>query len=724
MTQSLRPSSARIAAPGVHPGKPYPLGATWDGAGVNFAIFSENGAAVDLCLFNDAGDVEKRRIRLPEQTAHVFHGYVVGVAPGQLYGYRVHGDYAPERGDRFNPAKLLVDPYARAIAGKVDHREAVHGYTLDQPRADLLRDDRDSARGTPKGVVIDDAFPWGGDRPPSTPWPDTVIYEMHVKGFSARHPDIDESIRGTYAALTTPAAIAHFTQLGVTAIELMPVHDSVDDGFLVKKGLSNYWGYNTLGFFAPDARFSSAGDRGGQVRDFKAMVKALHAAGIEVILDVVYNHTCEGNHLGPTLSLRGIDNRSYYRLLPDNPRFYKDYTGTGNSLNMLHPQTIKLIMDSLRYWVQEMHVDGFRFDLASTLARELHDVDRLSAFFDVIHQDPILSVTKLIAEPWDVGEGGYQVGNFPVLWTEWNGRYRDTVRRYWIGAESHVKELGYRLTGSSDLYQDDGRKPYASINFVTAHDGFTMHDLVTYQAKHNEANGEGNRDGENDNNAWNCGVDGETSDEAINELRDRQKRNLLATLFLSQGVPMLVAGDELSRTQRGNNNAYCQDNELSWLDWRLDEHKRALLRFTAKMISLRKAHPVLRRRRFFQGVHVRGSDLKDLAWFRPDGEEMTGKDWDRPNKSIGFLLGGDAINSLDERGQPVIDDTLLVVLNGDRAPCRFRLPNFEWARHWEVLVDTEVAEQFATPIRASSAAWTEIDLAPLSVVVLQSIAAP
>ena len=707
----------------VWPGKPYPLGATWDGAGVNFAIFSENGSAVDLCLF-DAVHGSERRLRLPEYTAHVFHGYIPGLAPGQLYGYRVQGPYDPPSGHRFNAAKLLVDPYARALAGKVDHREAVLGYVEGGKREDLVRDDRDSARGMPKSVVIDDSFPWQGDRFPSTPWPDTVIYELHVKGFSIRHPDIDEAIRGTYAALASPPAIKHFKELGVTAIELMPVHEAIDDGFLVKKGLVNYWGYNTLGFFAPDKRFSSSGECGGQVREFKAMVKGLHAAGIEVILDVVYNHTCEGNHLGPTLFLRGIDNAAYYKLMPGEPRIYKDYTGTGNSLNMQHPQTIKLIMDSLRYWVNEMHVDGFRFDLASTLARELHDVDRLSAFFDVIHQDPILSKTKLIAEPWDVGEGGYQVGNFPVLWTEWNGRYRDCLRRYWAFDEPHVKELGYRLTGSSDLYQDDGRKPYASINFVTCHDGFPMHDLVTYQQKHNEANGEDNRDGDNNNNNWNCGVEGETDDEAITALRERQVRNFFASLFLSQGVPMISAGDELGRTQRGNNNAYCQDNELSWLDWALDDRKRALFRFVRRMIALRKHHPVLRRRRFFQGVHVRGSGLKDLAWFKSDGDEMKGGDWDQPLQTIAFLLGGDAIGTVDERGEPVIDDSLLVILNGARVPARFRLPRIEWSPFWEVVIDTEVSEQYATPIRTSSAAWSEIDVEALSVVVLRSISPP
>jgi glycogen operon protein len=690
---------------------------------VNFAIFSENANAVDLCLFGDPLGPETDRIRLPETTAHVFHGYVPGLGPGQLYGFRVSGPYAPEAGHRFNAAKLLVDPYARALAGQVDHVESIYGWVRKQPREDLVRDERDSAPFVPKGVVVDDSFPWGRDQHPGTAWPDTVIYELHVKGFTQRHPAIDPAIRGTYAAIGSAPAIEHFQKLGVTAIELMPVHQAASEGFLAEKGLTNYWGYSTLGYFAPDARFSSSGDRGGQVREFKAMVKSLHAAGIEVILDVVYNHTCEGNHLGPTLSLRGIDNASYYRLHPANRRYYVDYTGTGNSLNMLHPQTLKLIMDSLRYWVTEMHVDGFRFDLASTLARELHDVDRLSAFFDIIHQDPILATTKLIAEPWDVGEGGYQVGNFPVLWTEWNGRYRDSIRRFWGGMERHVKELGFRLTGSSDLYQDDGRRPYASINFVTSHDGFTLHDLVRYERKHNEANGENNRDGDDNNNTWNCGAEGETPDPAIRAIRERQLRNFLATMFVSQGVPMLVAGDELGRTQRGNNNAYCQDNELSWIDWSIDERKSKVLELARSLVAFRRSHPVLRRRRFFQGVHVRGSGHKDLAWFRYDGKEMTAEDWDRPSRTLAFLLGGDAIPSVDERGDPIVDDTLLVLMNGERAPVRFRMPAFEWGARWELLFDTRAWEQ---PIERGGApiepAATEFELEALSVAVLRKLA--
>jgi glycogen operon protein len=708
----------------VRPGRPWPLGATWDGAGVNFAIFSENATAIDVCLFDSPGGPETDRIRLPETTAHVFHGHVPGLSPGQLYGFRVHGAYAPDHGHRFNAAKLLVDPYARALAGELRHEEPVYGWVRKQQREDLLADERDSAPLVPKGVVVDDSFPWGRDQHPATPWPDTVIYEMHVKGFTQRHPDIDPAIRGTYAALASAPAIEHLKRLGVTAIELMPVHQAAKEGFLAERGLENYWGYSTLGFFAPDARFSSSGDRGGQVHEFKAMVKALHAEGIEVILDVVYNHTCEGNHLGPTLSLRGIDNASYYRLHPGNRRYYVDYTGTGNSLNMLHPQTLKLIMDSLRYWVTEMHVDGFRFDLASTLARELHDVDRLSAFFDIIHQDPILSTTKLIAEPWDVGEGGYQVGNFPVLWTEWNGRYRDSIRRFWGGMDRHVKELGFRLTGSSDLYQDDGRRPYASINFVTSHDGFTLHDLVTYEKKHNEANGENNRDGDDNNNAWNGGVEGESDDPAIVALRARQVRNVIATILLSQGVPMLVSGDELGRTQRGNNNAYCQDNALSWVDWSLDEPRKQLLAFVRAMVAFRKEHAVLRRRRFFQGVHVRGSGHKDLAWFRADGSEMTGADWDGPKRTIGFLLGGDAIPAVDDQGEPIVDDTLLVLMNGERTPTRFQLPAVEWGARWELLFDTRAAEQ---PIMRGGApiepAATVLDLEGLSVAVLRKLEA-
>ena len=703
----------------IWPGEPWPLGASWNGIGVNFAVYAESAQVVELCLFDDPQSPETARVRLPETTAHVFHGFVPGLEPGQLYGFRVHGPWDPERGHRFNAAKLVVDPYARALAGRIEHEAPILGYTPGGPDADLVRDDRDSARGVPKGVVLDDAFPWGNDQAPRTPLPNSVIYELHVKGFSKLHPQIDPSIRGTYAAIASPPAIEHFKKLGITAVELLPVHQSATEGMLIGRGLSDYWGYNTLSYFAPDARYSSQGDRGGQVREFKAMVKALHAEGIEVILDVVYNHTCEGNHLGPTLSLRGIDNAVYYRLMHDNQRYYMDYTGCGNSLNMLHPQTLKLIMDSLRYWAVDMHVDGFRFDLASTLARELHDVDRLSGFFDIIHQDPVLSRVKLIAEPWDVGEGGYQVGNFPLLWAEWNGKYRDEVRKFWNGYEPQVKELASRLTGSSDLYQSDGRRPYASINFITAHDGFTLHDLVTYGHKHNDANGEGNRDGDDNNSSNNFGVEGETDDPRVITLRERHKRNLLTTLLLSQGVSMLVAGDEMGRTQKGNNNAYCQDNELSWMNWSLSAGGEELLSFTRALIHFRNAHPVLRRRRFFQGVHIRGSEAKDLAWFRFDGEEMRADDWDRPTRRIAFLLGGDAIPTRDARGNQVVDDTLLVILNGERESSRFRLPALEWAASWAMVIDTRTGFADDEQAKVIYPAASEIELEELSIMVLK-----
>ncbi len=708
------------AAEGVRRGTPYELGARWDGKGVNFAIYSENATAIDLCLFDDPRAPEAARIRLPETTAHVFHGYVGGLGPGQLYGYRVDGPYDPARGHRFNPKKLLVDPYARALAGKVDHRGPIYGYPLDHPDRDLGECEGDSAVWVPKGVVVDPAFDWGDDRPLRTPLSDTLLYELHVKGFSARHPRIDPALRGSYSALASAEAIAHYKALGVTAIELMPVHSAAESRAVFLRGHTNYWGYDTLGFFAPDARFSSRGDRGGQVLEFKEMVRTLHLHGIEVILDVVYNHTCEGDHLGPTLFLRGIDNASYYRLKPGDPRRYVDYTGCGNSLNMLHPQALKLVMDSLRYWVTEMHVDGFRFDLASTLARELHDVDRLSSFFDIIHQDPVLSCVKLIAEPWDLGDGGYQVGNFPVLWAEWNGRYRDCVRRFWRGTERDKKEIGYRLTGSSDLYQDDGRRPYASINFVTAHDGFTLHDLVTYERKRNVANGENERDGTDHNDAWNCGVEGETDAPAIVALRERQKRNLLATLFLSQGVPMLLAGDEIGRTQRGNNNPYVQDNEVSWIDWSDDERRHALLRFVWKLSALRQREPVLRRRRFLRGVLVRDSSaLKDLAWFGDDGREMDGDDWESTSRVLGFLLAGDGIPDLDDAGNPIVGDTLLVIMNGERAPRAFRLPGPEWGAGWELLFDT-AAPELEAGSRPHLTAGREVTLEALSVLALRA----
>jgi glycogen operon protein len=675
------------------PGKPSPLGATWDGEGVNFALYSENATEVELCLFDsDDPSRETDRIRLREVTAHVWHGRVPGLSAGQLYGFRVGGPYEPERGMRFNPAKLLIDPYARALAGSVGWESPVFGYPLGGEEEDLARDDGDSAAGVPRCVVVDPSFDWSGDRPPATPFHETVIYEAHVKGLTMRHPEVPESQRGTYAGLASPPILEYLKRLGVTAIELMPVHAFLDDHYLVERGLRNYWGYNTIDFFAPEARYSGSGDRGGQVREFKEMVKALHGAGIEVLLDVVYNHTAEGNHLGPTLSLKGIDNAVYYRLVEEQPRFYMDYTGTGNSLNARSPQVLKLIMDSLRYWVQEMHVDGFRFDLAATLAREFHDVDRLGSFFDVIHQDPVISQVKLIAEPWDVGPGGYQVGNFPVLWTEWNGKYRDTVRAYWKGDSGVMDELGYRLTGSSDLYGEDGRRPNASINFVTAHDGFTLNDLVSYNEKHNEANGENNQDGASDNASWNCGAEGPTDDPEIVELRERQKRNFLATLLLSQGVPMLLSGDEISRTQGGNNNGYCQDNEVSWLDWEVDERKEALLAFTRELIALRKAHPVLHRRRFFQGREIHGSDIDDISWFTPEGEEMDADSWSSPwARSLAMRLGGEALGEVGPDGELVTDDSFLLLVNAHHEPISFVLPAAPEGHRWSLVVDTNTA---------------------------------
>jgi glycogen operon protein len=667
---------------------------------VNFAVYSLNATAVEVCLF-DADDptVETARARLREVTAHVWHGYVRGIAPGQLYGFRVEGPYEPQNGLRFNPFKLLLDPYARAVAGKIDWTQPVFGYPLGHPDGDLGgRDEGDSAPGMPKGVIVADSYDWEGDHPLHTPWHKTVIYEAHVKGLTMRHPEVPQELRGTYAGVAHPAVIQHLQSIGVTALELLPVHDFVDDNYLLEKGLTNYWGYNTLNYFAPDARYSGSGDRGGQVREFRDMVKALHRAGIEVILDVVYNHTAEGNHLGPTLSYKGIDNTTYYHLVGDDPRFYMDYTGTGNSLNASNPQVLKLVNDSLRYWVQEMHVDGFRFDLASTLAREEHGVDRLSSFFDVIHQDPVLSEVKLIAEPWDIGEGGYQVGNFPVLWTEWNGKYRDTVRSYWRSDEGTVDELAYRLTGSSDLYRDDGRHAYASINFVTAHDGFTLNDLVSYNEKHNEENGEQNRDGESHNRSFNFGVEGPTDDPAVVHQREKQKRNFLTTLLLSQGVPMITAGDEMGRTQGGNNNAYCQDNEISWLDWDLDATGQDLLEFTRRVAKLRREHPIFRRRKFFQGTKIRGSEMEDVKWLRPDGREMDDDDWGTSFvRGFGMMLGGDAMLEWDDEGRRVHDDTFLLLFNAAEDAVDFVLPRTPQAARWETVLDTarSAAEQTA-----------------------------
>ena len=677
----------------VWPGNPYPLGATWDGEGVNFSLFSENATAIELCLFDGPdADTESHRIRVEERTDQVWHVYIPGLWPGQHYGYRVHGPYQPEEGHRFNPHKLLIDPYAKSIAGTIEWSEAMFGYHIGDPAADLSFDKRDNANNIPKCVVVDQAFTWGGDRLLKTPWDKTIIYEMHVKGFTARHPDVPDHMRGTYSALTTPAVIDHLTDLGVTAVELLPIHQFVRDKHLADQGLTNYWGYNTIGYFAPDIRYGVSPLRGRHVREFKTMVKTLHSAGIEVILDVVYNHTAEGNQLGPTLCFRGVDNAAYYRLAEENKRYYIDYTGCGNTLNVTHPRTLQLIMDSLRYWVLDMHVDGFRFDLASALARELHAVDRLSAFFDILHQDPLLSRVKLIAEPWDVGEGGYQVGNFPVGWTEWNGKYRDTIRRHIKGDGGQVAELAYRLTGSSDLYSMSGRRPFASINFITAHDGFTLHDLVSYNDKHNEDNGEQNRDGTDDNASWNCGVEGPTKDISVIKLRERQQRNFLTLLFLSQGVPMLCGGDEIGRTQNGNNNAYCQDNEISWLDWKLDHSKRNLLEFARRLIKFRKEHPVLRRRRFFQGRHIRGSEVKDISWFKADGKEMSDEDWNSGYaKSLALRLAGDAIGETDDKGRTIVDDTLLILINAHHASLTFTLPAHRRFVRWQPILDTSCA---------------------------------
>jgi isoamylase len=675
------------------PGRPYPQGATWDGAGTNFAIYSEAAERVELCLFQDVASGQGEHIEFKERTNYVWHCYLPGIQPGQLYGYRAHGPYDPEKGQRFNPAKMLVDPYARATAGKVEWSAPVFPYQLGHPDEDLAIDQNDSAAGMPKSVVVNPYFDWEQDRPPRTPLSESVIYEVHVKGFTKCHPDVPEELRGTYAGLASQASVAYLKALGITAVELMPVHDFLDDKHLVDKGLKNYWGYNTTNFFSPDSRYSGSGDTGGQVAEFKTMVKALHRADIEVILDVVYNHTSEGNHMGPMLSFRGVDNATYYRLVSDNLRYYMDYTGTGNSLNVRHPQVLKLIMDSLRYWVQEMHVDGFRFDLAATLARELHDVDRLSAFFDVINQDPVISQVKLIAEPWDVGEGGYQVGKFPVLWAEWNGKYRDTVRRYWKSDDGQLSDLAYRLTGSSDLYQSDGRHPSASINFVTAHDGFTLNDLVSYNEKHNEANKEDNKDGTNDNASWNMGVEGPTDDPGIVELRERQKRNLLATLLLSQGVPMVCGGDEIDRTQHGNNNAYCQDSHISWYDWNLNEQRLSLLKFTKKLIALRKRHPNLRRRKFYQDRSIRRSEARDIVWLRPDGGEMTDDEWSAGwVRCLGVMLNGETLDHVDEAGEQILDDTFLVLLNCHHEPIDFYLPSPPKRLKWEVLLYTDKPE--------------------------------
>jgi isoamylase len=697
----------------IWPGRPYPLGATFDGAGVNFALFSECATNVELCLFAAVDDAkDAHRIPLREQTDQVWHCYLPDVEPGQLYGYRVAGPYDPANGHRFNPNKVLLDPYAKAIGRDVRWDDALWGYRIGDSAMDLSFDERDSAPVAPLAMVLDTAFTWGDDRPPRTPWHKTLIYEVHVKGFTASHPKIQEDRRGTYAGLASEAAIEHLQSLGVTAVELLPVQFFLDDRHLADRGLVNYWGYNTLAFFAPALRYASQQSPRKSVQEFKMMVRSLHAAGIEVILDVVYNHTAEGNQMGPTLSFRGVDNASYYKLAPDR-RYYMDFTGCGNGFNMQHPRVLQLIMDSLRYWVTEMHVDGFRFDLASALARELFAVDKLGSFFDIIHQDPILSQVKLIAEPWDVGEGGYQVGNFPAGWTEWNGKYRDVVRRFWKGDGGTTSEFATRLAGSSDLYAWSGRKPYASINFITCHDGFCLQDLVSYNDKHNEANGEENRDGTSNNDSWNCGAEGPTDDPEILALRERQKRNLIATLLLSQGVPMLLAGDELSHTQRGNNNTYCHDNDLTWLDWRLDERRQRFLDFVRAVVRIWKEQPVFQRRKFLQGRAIRGTDIKDISWFGPDGHEMLDEAWNAGFvKCLGVRLAGDLIGDVDDRGEPLAGDTLLMLFNAHHESLPFALPTARAEDQWERLLDSsEDAENRAVwapgddyPLRARSIA--------------------
>jgi glycogen operon protein len=667
------------------PGRPHPLGAHWDGEGTNFALFSSAAEAVDLCLFDEAG--RETRFPLEESTYHVWHGYLPQIGPGQRYGYRADGPFDPAQGLRFNPSKLLLDPYARALHGEFRLDDAVFGSV---PGKDRVQQHRDSAPYVPKSVVVHDVFPWGDDHRPQHAWADTVIYELHVKGFTKLHPDIPPTLRGTYAGLAHPAAVEHLHSLGVTAVELMPVHHFVSEPHVMRAGLTNYWGYNSIGYFAPHAGYSANPGAGEQVREFKAMVRALHAAGIEVLLDVVYNHTAEGDETGPTLAFRGIDNPTYYRLQDENRALYKDYTGTGNTLDVRSPHVLQLIMDSLRYWVTEMHVDGFRFDLASALARSFHDVDKLSAFFDVIQQDPVISQVKLIAEPWDVGEGGYQVGEFPPLWTEWNGKYRDTVRDVWRGQENGVRELAYRLSGSSDLYQGDGRRPYASINFVTAHDGFTLRDLTTYEQKHNEANGEGNRDGDDHNRSWNCGVEGETDDPSVNALRRRQARNLLSTLLLSAGVPMLTMGDEVRRTQGGNNNPYCQDNEISWMSWDTDSDAVRLRDLVGRLVRLRRAHQVFRQKAFFLGRPVGEDGVKDLAWFGADGLELTDADWFDPAvPTVGMYLDGHGIRTRAPRGERIVDDSFLLVLHTEGVDGEMVLPKAPWATAYEVLLDTQ-----------------------------------
>jgi glycogen operon protein len=671
----------------IYPGKAFPLGATWDGEGVNFAIFSENASSVELCLFSaEQDEAPKYCVPLPERTSSIWHGYIPGLKPGQLYGYRVHGPYEPGNGHRFNPSKLLIDPYAKAIAGTIEWNDALFGYEIGHPDADLSYNDVDSAPFVPKSVVIDHSFDWEGEKPLDIPYHKTIIYETHVKGFTQMHPDIPAHIRGTYAGMAHPVVIDYLKSLGITAVEFMPVHQFVNDRPLKERGLSNYWGYNTIGFFAPDARYAATGVRGEQVIEFKNLVKALHKAGIEVILDVVYNHTAEGNHMGPTLSFKGIDNASYYRLC-DDKRHYFDYTGTGNTLNANLPNVLRLMMDSLRYWIVYMHVDGFRFDLAATLARELHEVDRLSAFFDIIHQDPVISQVKLIAEPWDLGEGGYQVGKFPAEWAEWNGKYRDCIRDYWRGADSVLGEFALRFTGSPDLYAGDYRRPTASINFITAHDGFTLHDLVSYNEKHNEKNGEDNQDGESHNRSWNCGVEGPTDDPNIIALRQQQKRNFLTTLLLSQGVPMILAGDECSRTQKGNNNAYCQDNEISWMNWK--QADKQMIEFTKHLIAFVHRHPIFNRRRWFQGLPIRGAGVRDITWFLPDGKEMNDEHWNETfAKSLAIFLYGRGIHSPGSKGEQIVDDSFYIIFNAHYEALDYKLPAAKYGKDWIKVLDT------------------------------------
>jgi isoamylase len=708
----------------VWPGRPFPLGATWDGQGTNFSLFSEHAERVCLSLFDDDGN--ETRIDVRGNRAHNWHCYLPGIGPGQRYGYRVHGPYAPNEGHRFNPNKLLIDPYAKAIEGVVDWEHDANVLPYVPPdsvenaeEADLEMDDEDDSGAVPKSIVIDDSFDWEGDRLPQTPFADTIIYETHVKGFTMMHPDVRDDLRGTYAGLASEPSLAYLKDLGVTAVELLPIHHICDESFLHERGLNNYWGYSTIGYLAPHSEYAATGRRGEQVREFKGMVKALHQAGIEVILDVVYNHTAEGNHLGPMLSFKGADNAAYYRLMPDDPRHYMDFTGTGNSLNPVHPAVLRMIMDSLRYFVIDCHVDGFRFDLASALAREFYDVDRLSAFFDTIHQDPVLSQVKLIAEPWDVGPGGYQVGNFPILWSEWNGVYRDAMRDFWRASAS-VGQFAERLSGSADLYESDGRDPFASINFITAHDGFTLRDLVSYNGKHNEDNQEDNRDGTDDNRSWNCGAEGETDDASINELRRRQQRNFLTTLFVSQGTPMLLGGDELYRSQGGNNNAWCQDNEISWIHWDADGDAREMRDFAQRLIRLRREHRTFRRETFLRGQPVNESPLPDVWWFRVDGRRMTRRDWEHGEAVLGMFLNGQAIANPGPHGEEVEDDSFVLMFNAHAEDREFTLPRRRMGARWELELST--ADPGAESGSASYEPQAQIKVTAHSITILRRVA--